>query len=220
MSDADADYAVAFAVPANAPGLSMYVSSYSAGERDEFDFPLSSRHKMLETLTVFDDVFVPWERVFCCREPAVAGPLALTFVEFHRFTAVSYKLPLLDALAGAAALVAEMNGVFRAGHIRDKLTQLVVYAETVRGLTELAALPGARGSPRHLVSRSADHEHGQVHLRDALPRGARARAGLRGRPARHRARRRGLGQPGDPARAREVLPRPRRRPRTVCACST
>jgi aromatic ring hydroxylase len=121
------------------------VSSYSAGERDEFDFPLSSRHKMLETLTVFDDVFVPWERVFCCREPAVAGPLALTFVEFHRFTAVSYKLPLLDALAGAAALVAEMNGVFRAGHIRDKLTQLVVYAETVRGLTELAALRAREG---------------------------------------------------------------------------
>ncbi len=139
MGDADADYAVAFAVPANAPGLSMYVSAYSAGERNDFEFPLSSRHKMLETLTVFDDVFVPWERVFCCREPAVAGPLALTFVEYHRFTAVSYKLPLLDALAGCAALIAEMNGVARAGHIRDKLTQLVIYAETVRGLTELAA---------------------------------------------------------------------------------
>ena len=71
----------------------------------------------------------------------------MTFVEYHRFTAVSYKLPLLDALAGAAALVAEMNGVIRAGHIRDKLTQLVIYAETVRGLTELAARAGARGSP-------------------------------------------------------------------------
>ena len=57
---------------------------------------------MLETLTVFDNVFVPWERVFLCREPDVRGPLALAFVDFHRFTAVSYKLPLLDALVGAA----------------------------------------------------------------------------------------------------------------------
>jgi len=146
MGADDRDYAVAFAVPADVPGLSMYVSAYAGGERNEFEFPLSSKHKMLETLTVFDDVFVPWERVFCCREPEVAGPLALTFVEYHRFTAVSYKLPLLDALAGAAALIADMNGVARAGHIRDKLTQLVIYAETVRGLTELAARRAHEGA--------------------------------------------------------------------------
>jgi len=53
---------------------------------------------------------------------------------------VSYKLPLVDLLAGAAALIAEMNGVAKAGHIREKLTQLVIYAETIRALTESAAL--------------------------------------------------------------------------------
>jgi aromatic ring hydroxylase len=95
---------------------------------------------MLETLTVFDDVFIPWERVFLCGDSAVAGPLALTFVEYHRFTAVSYKLPLIDAMVGAAATIAEMNGVMKAGHIRDKLTKLIVYTETVRGLTEMAAM--------------------------------------------------------------------------------
>lgn len=139
MGDEDRDYAVAFAVPTNAAGLSMYVSSYGSGERDAFEFPLSSRHKMLETLTVFDDVFVPWERVFACRQPELAAPLALTFVEYHRFTAVSYKLPLLDALVGAAALVTEMNGVGNVGHVREKLAQLMIYSETVRGLTHLAA---------------------------------------------------------------------------------
>jgi aromatic ring hydroxylase len=139
MGPEDADYAVAFAVPANTPGLSMYVSAYGAGDRDPWEFPLSARHKMLETLTVFDDVFVPRERVFLCRRPEAAATLALGFVEFHRFTAVSYKLPLLDLLVGSAALVAHMNGVVRAGHIRDKLTQLIAYAETVRALTETAA---------------------------------------------------------------------------------
>ena len=72
----------------------------------------------------------------------------MAFVDFHRFTAVSYKLPLLDAMVGAAGEIARMNGVIKAGHIRDKLTQLVIYAETVRSLTESAARRGqvdARG---------------------------------------------------------------------------
>lgn len=148
MGPAAADWAVSFAVPIATPGLSLYVSSYAAGDRDPFEFPLSSRHKMLETLTVFDDVFVPWDRVFLCRRAELAGPLALAFVEYHRFTAVSYKLPLLDALVGVAAELARMNGVERAGHIRDKLTALISYAETVRALTHLAAdraIVGAHG---------------------------------------------------------------------------
>jgi aromatic ring hydroxylase len=139
MGPDDADYAVAFAVPVDTAGLSLYVSAYGSGARDAFEFPVSSRHKMLETLTVFDDVFVPWERVFLCRQPELAGPLAMAFVEFHRFTAVSYKLPLLDALVGTAVLVAEMNGVAGVAHVKDKLTQLVIYAESVRALTESAA---------------------------------------------------------------------------------
>jgi aromatic ring hydroxylase len=145
MKDDDADFAVAFAVPPATEGLSMYVSPYSSGARHPWEHPVSSKHKMLETLTVFDDVFVPWDRVFCFRRPELAGPIALAFVEFHRFTAISYKLPLLDALVGSAEQIAEMNGVIRAGHIRDKLTQLVIYAETVRTLCESAALRGRVG---------------------------------------------------------------------------
>jgi aromatic ring hydroxylase len=125
--------------------LSLYGSAYGARDHDEFEFPVSSKHKMLETLTVFDDVFVPWERVFVCRQPELAGTVSNAFVEFHRFTAVSYKLPLLDALVGTAALIAEMNGVARAGHIREKVTQLIVYAETVRALTEMAGLRAQMG---------------------------------------------------------------------------
>lgn len=142
MRAEDADWAISFATPANAAGVSLYISSYTGGEQNSWDRPISARHKMLETLTVFDNVFVPWDRVFLCREPQVAGPLALAFVDFHRFTAVSYKLPLLDALVGSAAEIARMNGVAKAGHIRDKLTQLVIYAETVRVLAETAARRG------------------------------------------------------------------------------
>jgi aromatic ring hydroxylase len=118
----------------------MYTSDFMHGVRQPFTHPISSEHKMVETLTVFDNVFVPWERVFFHGRPDLAGAAALTFVEFHRFTAVSYKLPLLDAFVGLAIAVAQANGIEKAGHVRDKLTWLAGYAGTVRGLTYLAAL--------------------------------------------------------------------------------
>jgi aromatic ring hydroxylase len=140
MTAGDEPWSVAFAVPTASKGLRLYCSDFLHGTDDPFTRPISTKHKMIETLTVFDNVFVPWERVFFEGRPDLAGATALTFVEFHRFTAVSYKLPLLDALVGAGIAIAKANGIDRAGHVRDKLTWLGGYAETVRGLTHLAAL--------------------------------------------------------------------------------
>ena len=141
LGEGDADYAVAFAVPVNTPGLKLIASPFGAHAepKDPFEFPITARHKMMETTTIFDDVFVPRERVFLCREWRYAGPLALGFVEFHRFTAISYKLPLVDALVGAAQLMADLNGISRAAHVRDKLVHLIAYAETLRKLVHHAA---------------------------------------------------------------------------------
>ena len=139
MGPGDEPWSLAFAIPVATPGLRLYASDYLHGTDDPFARPVSTNHKMVETLTVLDDVFVPWERVFFADRPDLAGATALTFVEFHRFTAVSYKLPLLDAMVGAGITVARANGIDRAGHVRDKLTWLAGYTETVRGLTELAA---------------------------------------------------------------------------------
>ena len=125
-------------MPINTPGLKLLASPLrlgGPGGAHQFEHPISARHKMMETMTVFDDVFVPGS---ACSWPAsidFAGPLALAFVEYHRFTAISYKLPLVDALVGAAQLMADVNGIARAGHVRDKLIQLISYAETLRGLT-------------------------------------------------------------------------------------
>jgi 4-hydroxybutyryl-CoA dehydratase/vinylacetyl-CoA-Delta-isomerase len=140
MAPADADYAVSFAVPVDTPGLRLVASPYlSPADKLEAEHPISSGRKMAETSTLFDDVFVPSERVFMAGEHQHAGDLARGFVEFHRFTAISYKLPLVDALVGSALLAARMNGLERAGHVRDKLSWLVSYAETLRALTHHAA---------------------------------------------------------------------------------
>jgi aromatic ring hydroxylase len=139
MGQEDEAWSVAFAVPAATPGVKMYASDFLSGS-DEFMRPISAKHKMIETLTVFDDVFVPWDRVFFHKRPDLAGNTALKFVEYHRFTAVSYKLPLLDTMVGAGIAIAKANGIDKAGHVRDKLVWLAGYAETVRGLAELAAM--------------------------------------------------------------------------------
>jgi aromatic ring hydroxylase len=138
LSAGEEAYAVACAVPANAPGLTMLASGYGRSG-NAFENPISAKHKMMETLTVFDDVKVPWDRVFLNGEVDMAGVLAKTFVEFHRFTAVSYKLPLVDLFVGASHLMAEYNGILRAGHVRDKLARLISYAQICRGMTREAA---------------------------------------------------------------------------------
>ena len=140
MSEKDKQYAVAFAVPANAKGVKMIASPFGGTTRSEFHNPISSSHHMVESLTIFDDVFVPWERVFMKGETQFAGALALTFVQYHRFTAISYKAPILDLLVGAAILMARINGISDASHVREKIARLIAYSETVKGLTKQSAL--------------------------------------------------------------------------------
>jgi 4-hydroxybutyryl-CoA dehydratase/vinylacetyl-CoA-Delta-isomerase len=143
----EAAYAVAFAVPLNTKGLKLTTSAYGAHHDDSnFDAPLASRHRMMETLTVFDDVLVAHDRIFLKGEWEFAGDLAKTFVEFHRFAAISYKLPLVDSLVGAALLMAEYNGLERVKHVQEKLAKLVGYAETLRALLRLGALDAKAGA--------------------------------------------------------------------------
>ncbi|MCZ6675869.1 MAG: hypothetical protein O7E52_01340 [Candidatus Poribacteria bacterium] len=144
MTEQNKDYAVAFAIPANTPGLKMIASPFGASSSSDFHHPVSSHHRMIESLTIFDDVFVPNERIFMNREWDFAGALANTFVEFHRFTAVSYKTPLCDLFTGGAALIADYNGISRASHVREKLMHLISYAETVRALSKAAAVDCTR----------------------------------------------------------------------------
>ena len=139
MGEGEEDWSIAFALPLNTPGLRLLASPFGDGPSQPGEHPITSKHKMMETLTIFDDVFVPHERIFINGEREDAGKLALTFVEYHRFTAVSYKLPLVDALGGCAAVIADYNGIIGASHVREKFVELIAYAEILRALTEKAA---------------------------------------------------------------------------------
>ena len=130
MTEADGDYALAFAVPLNAPGLTLIAHPLVDGHAEEQ--PVSSRNIEVETLSVFEDVRIPWDRVFLCGEWAQAGAVAAAFANFHRYTAISYKPPFVDVMIGAAALAADQVGLLRTAAMREKLGKLIVYGELIR----------------------------------------------------------------------------------------
>ena len=110
-----------------------------------------------------------------CRQPELAGPIALAFVEYHRFTAVSYKLPLLDALVGAAA--ADRRDERR--RPRRPHPGQADAAGDLRG--DRAHVCESRGPARAAIGEDgisprlrSTTQHREVHVRDRLPRGGRA----------------------------------------------
>lgn len=139
MTEQDRDYCIAFGIPVNTEGIKI-ISRPELEDISWFDYPITSRHITLEAMTIFDEVFVPKERIFMDGEWEFAGPLANTFATWHRFTGISYKPPFADVLIGVAQLIADYNGVARASHIRDKITELIIYAETIRTFAKAAAL--------------------------------------------------------------------------------
>src|SRR5262245_49825617 len=69
LKSGEEDYALSFAIPVATPGLKLYPRRpYGAAQTSDYDYPLSVRFDETDSLAVFDDVFVPWERVFVYRD--------------------------------------------------------------------------------------------------------------------------------------------------------
>jgi len=153
MTDADKDYAVAFSVPTNTRGLKLIarplVEAESAKTPEEG--MMSAKNIEVESLTIFDDVFVPIDRVFLLREWEAAGILANLFGLYHRFTALSYRQVIAETLLGAAKMIAEQNGTDSASHVREKLAHLVMYREQSRMAIRLAALDAVKDEMTGIV---------------------------------------------------------------------
>jgi 4-hydroxybutyryl-CoA dehydratase/vinylacetyl-CoA-Delta-isomerase len=147
MREDDKTYAVSFAVPANAKGLTLISAEPEIkAPGDFFDYPISASIYINDAMVIFEDVFIPNERVFMKGEWPFAGDIAHMFGNFHRLSAETYKAAELELVTGAAALMAEYNGVEKASHIQDKLTWLALYTEA----TEVMG----RAACEHCVSES------------------------------------------------------------------
>lgn len=135
MKEGDKDYAVSFAVPSDAPGVLMIYGRQSCDTRKlekEADMDVgNSQFGGHEALVIFNDVFVPNNRVFMCKEYEFAGMMVERFAGYHRQSYGGCKVGVGDVLIGAAALAAEYNGVPKATHIKDKLIEMTHLNETL-----------------------------------------------------------------------------------------
>ncbi len=133
MKEDDKAYALAFGIPLNSKGITMISAEPEVHEPDNlFDHPIAGSVYINDATIIFDDVFVPNERIFLKGEWDFAGQVAYMFANFHRLSAETYKAMELELFTGAAALMAEYNGIERAAHVREKLTWLVMYTEAVK----------------------------------------------------------------------------------------
>ena len=139
MREYEADYAVSFAIPSNTKGISFICRNGRGPWTDKEFHSERPVRELTEAMIVFDNVFVPWDRVFMCGEWQYSMHLAYTFATFHRFTAISYKVPDVEVMAGCAVAMAKYNGLFKVSHIREKLADIAAYVETLRALASAAA---------------------------------------------------------------------------------
>jgi len=140
LRENEGDWAVAVAVRGDSPGVKLVCRSSSYRERVPELAGLHSGKGEVESLTIFDDVFVPWERVFLCGEAEFGGQLALLFSLYHRHSYTGCKPAVSDVIMGTAALVAEYSGIEKEGHVGSKLAELISAAELVYGCGIAAAV--------------------------------------------------------------------------------
>jgi len=133
MREEDKDYAVAFALPSDAPGITYIMGRQSCDTRKLEGLTMDRGNLYYgghEALVVFDDVFVPWERVFMYKEYDFTTQLVENFAAYHR-QSYACKVGVGDVLIGAAQTIAEYNGAAKASHVRDKIVEMNHLNETL-----------------------------------------------------------------------------------------
>lgn len=138
MKPGEEDYAIACLVPVNAPGVRIVDTTYAPRHSDTRTFPVSSRNHYPEGFVIFDDVFVPTERVVLDGVTAQAAVFAHSLGLWERLGGLSAMVDDADLMVGLAQLIAEANGLAGVGHIKEKISEMIIYATLVRASLEAA----------------------------------------------------------------------------------
>jgi 4-hydroxybutyryl-CoA dehydratase/vinylacetyl-CoA-Delta-isomerase len=134
MSKEDKDYAIAFAIPSDTKGLIHVVgrSTLDMRELDGCDIGNQYFSKYCPTL-IFDNVFVPWNRVFLFGETEFAGDMVIKFSTYHRQSHGGCKSGKIDCMIGTALTMMDYNGTAKQSHLKAKVIDMIHKAETMYG---------------------------------------------------------------------------------------
>lgn len=134
LKETEKDWAVCFAIPVDTPGM-VYVYGRQSSDTRKMEPGNIDRGNVYfggqEIMTIFNDVFVPWERVFMNGEVDFTTMLVERFAGYHRQSYGGCKVGVGDTLIGAAQAIAEYNGAAKASHIKDKIIEMCHLNETL-----------------------------------------------------------------------------------------
>ena len=144
---------MAFATPTDAEGIT-YVCQFSpySAEReiadDLYDLGNPVFGQRETSMVIFDNVFVPWDRVFHCGEVQFSGNIVARFAKTHRMTCGgTCKVGFMNQIIGASKLIQEYKGLDKVPHINEQITEMVVLRETGRACGLAAAQKGTEDPP-------------------------------------------------------------------------
>ncbi|GIX49192.1 MAG: 4-hydroxyphenylacetate 3-monooxygenase oxygenase component [Candidatus Tectimicrobiota bacterium] len=144
------DYALVFAIPVATPGLRFICrDSFDRGD-SPFDHPLASRFEEMDCMVVFDDVLVPWERVFVNANAKLYNALMPSIGTMaHTGHQIAVKnIAKCEFVVGVAQRIVETIGIGGFLHVQEKMGELITYLETIKACVyaaEAQAQPGPGG---------------------------------------------------------------------------
>ena len=170
----DEAYAVAFAVPGDAKGVIHVNDSacsnakFMAMETEDIGNATFGMHQSAHIL--FDNVFVPWERVFLCGEWKATANLVHRFSDFQRFASSACRCGYIDLSIGAGVTMADYNGVADKSHILDKLINMSIDAETLYGLVAGSACLATRTDSGVMLPETLSINAAKIYMNGAILR--------------------------------------------------
>jgi len=141
MREAERDYAVCFAVPSDAEGFIHVYGRGTLEARQLQGCDLGNiEFSKFSPMIIFNDVFVPWDKVFLFGEYEFPGEMVRNFGNYHRHSHGGCKCGVGDVLIGAAAAAAEYNGLSNVSHINNKLAEMLKVTEAIYGCSIAASV--------------------------------------------------------------------------------
>jgi len=145
LREDEKDFAVAFFCPMDSEGVTFVCRSAPIpGEHKHLSNPISQKFGHAEVMVIYDDVFIPWERVLMCGEYDASITLLNTFSAFHMMSKCGCRSASMELDIGATALMADMNGVGRASHINNYILEMIMNTEIVFSCAISAAVQGTK----------------------------------------------------------------------------
>ncbi|MCM3586671.1 4-hydroxyphenylacetate 3-monooxygenase, oxygenase component [Mesobacillus maritimus] len=141
----------AFSIPSDTKNLKFICRESFTYRPSQFDHPLASRFEEIDTIVVFDDVLVPWERVFLYKNYNIVARMyeESQFNTFLLHQTVARQTVKTEFLLGVAQLIVDTIDIGEYLHVKEKVSELIIGYETMKSLllaSELEATVNQRGT--------------------------------------------------------------------------